>query len=422
MLWLILLGFAMSSCDDDVTGPGESPDHDPAEQVWLSFRILGQDAAARAVVSDDGAEHASRASDAAAHPDELASEFENYIDPEDLNILLLNSSQQVVKTIGSSEISLSRQAKDNVYEVKTQIDRQYFDIIGYDTPFYILVVANSQGTGDGDTMTQYHFDKLTDISREFRNYRYHPSTVWQPDGAENRIPMSGIRRFSGISAAQIDAALDSASPFEIVEPVEMLRCMSKFRILDAINTQTSLPDPVRISNVEIIGGFDRGTLIPDLSVSNIWVEGDYVVDYASGPVDWRVTSHSLQTFMTVDSSVDGFTSYRFTDTDGQVYDYQAKFECYAPEQRVSNRQNEKADLPKVRITTQTFRDKKWGDEQTYVYDLATLIAGHPLGSVDRNLVRNHIYQFVVTKADKSTLNITYQVCPWVSASTNIEFN
>ena len=97
-------GMAAVSCIDDADLYADEPQPvspvEPARSgdMWLSVDFRNMEVSGRGVSS-----RASEPDDGDKHPEEDAIEAENYVDTSDLNIMLLDRNQRVIRTFGNGD-------------------------------------------------------------------------------------------------------------------------------------------------------------------------------------------------------------------------------------------------------------------------------------------------------------------------------
>lgn len=380
-------GLLLSGCiDSNSECIEDQPGYEEGKDVWLSvnFRNVDSEGRSRAVTDPD-------------HPDEEATAAENYIDGNDLTVMFLNSDGRVMKVFDKNEISVVYNDEVNYrdYELKFHINQDYFEKTGATSTFSLLVVANHDGTGDGQ---KYNPDNLwmksvADLSALKTSFGYtgqNGTAAWTPDIAGGRhIPMAGIHQFT-VNRAALESATDANNPLVITDggnEIDMQRAMAKIRVIDAL-AENGNTDNV-ITAVTLTGMNNRGSYLP-LVPSNDWgtrtAPNTSVCHIAHGDASWFDPSTVIPSY-TIDDNGWGFYIPEFSWT-------------LAPT----------GAEPTLHITVHS---TSTGINRVYDYPVSKALG-------QNDMTRNHIYQFIVTAVSSETeLSIQYCVCPWSEKGTTI---
>lgn len=374
-------GFLLSGCiDSNSECIEDQPGYEEGKDVWLSVNFRNVDSEGR-----------SRAVTDPVHPDEDATAAENFIDVNDITVMFLNSDGRVMKVFADGEYSVEVNSNTdglyNDYVLRFRINQDYFEKTGATSTFSLLVVANHDGTGDGQ---RYNPDNLwmksvADLSALKTSFGYtgqNGTAAWTPDIAGGRhIPMAGIHRFT-VSRAALESATDANNPLVITEggnEIEMQRAMAKIRVIDALAENGNTDN--EITAVTLSGMNRRGAYLP-LVPSNEWgtqvVPNTSVCHIAHGDASWFNPSTVIPSY-TIGADGWGFYIPEFSWT-------------LAPA----------AAEPTLHITVHS---ASTGLDRTYDYPVSKA-----LGASD--MTRNHIYEFRVTEIAGTEAELTLVVKDW----------
>lgn len=397
---LALLGAGSSCVNDNSLCPEDQPGYRDGNDVWLSLSITNY---------EPGPDRASRATDPEGHPEEVSTPDENYIDTDDVTLMLLDGNGLVMKVFGRDEFVVSETSgtTDNDrrdYDLKFKVNRAYFgSATTGNISFRLLMVANSRGTDDaapetfGPDLFAYNVPRLAALHRSFS---YTGTTAgaqpWTPSIAAGRhIPMAGIRSYT-VSATALDAATDAAAPLTLTDPIEMQRAMAKIRVIDNIAGDVSNPWEERITSVSLRGASSRGSFIPE---STNWITQTYEVEDATWEADWYNAAdvRALTAPVTEAGQFEGrpYMLGYVTECHSTVFD------------------PNKDTVPVLVITT----TNNAGVTKTHEVRLTDI-----KDPGVRALSRNHVYEFVVSKSWQAQIEVNWTVCDWNTAETNVGFN
>lgn len=374
-------GLLLSGCiDSNSECIEDQPGYEEGKDVWLSVNFRNVDSEGR-----------SRAVTDPVHPDEDATAAENFIDVNDITVMFLNSDGRVMKVFADGEYSVEATSNTdglyNDYVLRFRINQDYFEKTGATSTFSLLVVANHDGTGDGQT---YNPDNLwmksvADLSALKTSFGYtgqNGTAAWTPDIAGGRhIPMAGIHRFT-ISRAALESATDANNPLVITDggnEIDMQRAMAKIRVIDALAENGNTDN--EITAVTLTGMNTRGSYLP-LVPSNDWgtqvVPNTSVCHIAHGDASWFNPSTVIPSY-TIGADGWGFYIPEFSWT-------------LAPA----------AAEPTLHISVHS---TSTGLERIYDYPVSKA-----LGASD--MTRNHIYEFRVTEIAGTEAELTLVVKDW----------
>lgn len=362
-----------------------------------------------------------------------------------MTIVLLNENWYAVKTIysGDSEFFAFEKDKTNSsgasWTAKLKINSQYLNILGK-SHFYILIVANCQGTnGTYENVLFNNISWMMPLSETI----VHPNSngnrktfsitnaFWSPQGNDNScIPMCGMQRIE--IPSDWESYYDEDNAF-MIESVPMMRSMIKLRIVDNTAKSENASDSYRIKSVSISDYNTRGMLVP----------GDD--KFETGMSDWKeIVSNNEQRILETASCAYNYGKWKsnetivipkseFTDKSNNKYN---AFIAYLPESKVKD----PLESPKISITTvhefyqkdengefildskcnkiiETEFEKTWDD-----IDIRTLFSDIYGKNNIPSMVRNHIYEFKIEISEKNSIQAIYQVCPWQTGEATIFFN
>ncbi len=374
-------GLLLSGCiDSNSECVEDQPGYEEGKNVWLSVNFRNVDSEGR-----------SRALTDADHPDEDATAAENFIDVNDITVMFLNSDGRVMKVFADGEDSVEVNSNTdglyNDYVLRFRINQDYFEKTGATSTFSLLVVANHDGTGDGQ---RYNPDNLwmksvADLSALKTSFGYtgqNGTAAWTPDIAGGRhIPMAGIHRFT-VSRAALESATDANNPLVITDggnEIDMQRAMAKIRVIDALAENGNTDN--EITAVTLSGMNRRGAYLP-LVPFNEWgtqvVPNTSVCHIAHGDASWFNPSTVIPSY-TIGADGWGFYIPEFSWT-------------LAPA----------AAEPTLHITVHS---ASTGLDRIYDYPVSKA-----LGASD--MTRNHIYEFRVTEIAGTEAELTLVVKDW----------
>lgn len=387
-----------ASCSDE---PGLNPDLGTLSDrdVWLSVDIRNHNA---------GGKMPSRASvpvDPDNHPDEAAEAAENYINLDDLSILLFDADNRLVRIFTPNEYNVTpTNAPDGDYRLLINTSAERLGI-GSQTSgslsFTMLMMANLNGTGDGDGAFQYTslLNTVKDLSETRRGFGYTGfagSGPWTPSIDGGRlIPMSGTVTAT-VDVATLKAGNTSTNPVEL-PTIYLQRAMAQVRLIDAIADES-----YEIIAVSMRGSTTRGAYLPLIGSGTDWAYNTEVVEYATSLDGWYNADLVLpsQKF-----------KYNYTRNDVGSMKPGVDYDCYRlyiPEIECSAIGD--SNGPALRITV---HDNVADKDLNFTYRFPRTA----------DFVRNHIYEVVVTGVNttpiETELKITYGICPWEEPMVDI---
>ena len=286
-------GMAAVSCIDDADlYPDEPQPVSPVEparsgDMWLSVDFRNMEVSGRGVSS-----RASEPDDGDKHPEEDAIEAENYVDTSDLNIMLLDRNQRVIRTFGNGDYEVS--GANGVYNLTLKVHTDYFDYAGKEptdmVDFSLLFIANLNGISgaDGAFGENYLFNTIQELSQSYRGFLYTglmgDNSPWLPSlGTTNRlIPMAGVAAMS-VKRSDLNAASAKDKAIEFPD-IYIQRSMAKVRLVDALAKNGD--NKHKIEKVTLTGFNSRGAYLPLLTEFSPWAKETSVVEYGTALKAW----------------------------------------------------------------------------------------------------------------------------------------
>lgn len=367
------------ACPDDIGG---------GNGTWLSMRVVNAD-------SQTGR---TRADDEAGHPDEAATDPENYIDSSDMTIMLLDNRQMVRHIFTPDEITLSTSTSGNnvFYDLKFKLNADYFSYAGSMTSvdFSLMVVANRTGLG-GET-SAFGSDLLSKtplmIAQGYPSFTMPGQTTsaWMPNGSTQRIPMSGIMAAKGMN---LSVANTADNPLD-VGTIYLQRNLCKVRILGDLDGLDGGSEFKDITSVRLIGANGKGAFIPVVAEGiGSWYSGTKVLETPTVKSDWWNAGAEVTMLAAPQTSV--------------VYNktYDNAFYCYVPEAELTGKG------AKLVITANYDED----ETRTRTWELSLDQAGTGANNGytgTSTFVRNHIYEYLVQAISGTKLTLTLNVLDW----------
>lgn len=374
------------------------PEEGTVGEVWLSVK-LQEMAPGKSIPV---ARAAGAPADPDGHPDEEGIEAENYIDVDDMSIMLFDADSKLVAVFGANEYEVTRESS-GIYSLllKTTTDRFEFASGGSgDMTFTMMILTNLHGTGDGDGAfpLTYLLNTPQALSQTHRGFGYTgiaDGNPWTPSIADGRlIPMAGtVTATISEDALKAGNSPDNAVPLPVIY---MQRAMAQVRLIDAVAN-----DNFKITGMTLHGCAARGAYLPELSANSGWMYNTEVLEYATSGTDWYDTDFKLPSQPITYANTRGDSGVMIA---GKSYD---GFRIYVPEY------DRTAAYGKTAPTLEIFvYDKTSGETLTFTY---TFPSADGTGYTD--FVRNHIYEVIVSDIkveSEISLKFTYGICPWVT--------
>lgn len=403
---LCLGALAVSCVNDDLGCIEDKPGYIEGNNIWLSFDIQTEGAIDKPFSRSDafGSRAGEDGPDDNGHPDEVATPAENYISPTDILLVLLDGNRNVMKVFDDKEYALSTPingTNNTQYTITAEINKVYFDYITTDLfDLSILVIANINGTGDGSfPLSKLYVKSLTSVSQFQYNFglpRGAANVSWFPLTPDRRIPMAGLKHFK-VNKTDLFASTES-NRYDLNtadNPIYVQRSIAKIRVFDNIAENANL----KITGVEVKGITNRGAYMPDLTVTGCeqWAEGTKMLEKATMATSWFDAAASVSAVLT-QAGDEGSGDY--TDVDNN--EFTEAFIAYLPEIDLS------VESPVLSITGRYSNNT----ERVWEFPLNEYVKG-----ID--ITRNHIYEFTVTAALDSELQLKYTLCPMGHYITDI---
>lgn len=416
-LSLLSLGILAVSCvSDDIGCIEDRPGYIEGNDLWMTISVVNQ-----------SSNIPSRADDEAGHPDEDAERAENYIDTDDITLMLLDANRILLKVFERDEFAVTpAQAfgEDlSKYDITFNVNRDYFNYANglNDIPFSLMVVANTNGVRGGKPSLPFSWrnvgKKVASLSEDAGNMFEFPDsydTPWRPSIADGgkHIPMAGIKKMS-MTRTEFETGNTVATRVELGS-IPMQRTLAKVRVLDGIRSQEDT-EFSEITSVGLQGVFKSMGFVPYSSVVPGWYTADEtpVIEKASVKYgEWDTTA--TIPFFEVDD---------YTATDGTTY--KKAFVAYVPEYSASV----KAESDTKRAGTDGYIV---GEVPTLKFQLKEREAVASAEPVKRDvkltsfanitdIARNHIYEFTVKANPNAKLDLTLNVKAWDRYEESIEF-
>lgn len=378
------------TCPDGVSG---------GSGTWLSMRVVNAD-------SRQGRTRA----DADGHPDEAATDPENYIDGSDMTIMLLDNRKMVRHIFAPEEITLSPAGSGNdAYDLKFKLNSDYFSYAGSmsSVDFSLMVVANRTGLG-GETSV-FGTDMLSlkpwMIAERYPSFTMpaQTSAAWMPNSGTNRIPMSGIMTATGIDLSVTNTA---DKPLN-VGTVTLQRNLCKVRILDDLNGLDGGSEYDRITSVKLVGANGKGAFIPLLPETDPWYTNTTALETPTVEASWWNAGSEVTMLNAPQTSV-------VNSKDGN-YTWQNAYYCYVPEAALTG--NGAKLVITANYDDDPDRTREWNLslDQTGTGENAGY-TGTP------SFVRNHIYEYLVQAVSGAKLTLTLNVVDWESQTVTWDYS
>lgn len=382
--------------------------------MWLSVDLRNMEVSGRNVSS-----RASEPDDGDKHPEEDATQAENYVDTSDLNIMLLDHNRRVIRTFGSEDYEVT--GADGKYSLTLKIHTDYFAYAGKEptdmVDFSLLFIANLNGISgaDGAFGENYLFNTIQELSKSYRGFPYTGlmgnNSPWKPSHETNRlIPMAGVAAMS-VKRSDLNAA--SAKDKAIALPdIYIQRSMAKVRLVDALAKNGD--DKHKIEKVTLTGFNSRGAYLPLLTEFSPWAKETSVVEYGTALKAWWNATIELPSAPVPYTDEQDYVGF------GADMKYDA-YNIYVPEFDWAVLD---AGVQGPTLHIEVF-DKDKHTTRTYDYKFPAERQDADGKTVDADFARNHIYQVVVTGVKEedptqpATIQVKYAVCPMAPANIDI---
>ncbi len=381
--------------------------------------------------------------------DQIGTIPENYLDVNDVRMLLFDKDQNFLSDFTPKASVVVRNADFTIYDVRAKLDDPYFvDKINENgtepIEFYILVLANYSNWGISLPPLQTGL-AMTDMFASATTMTILPDSekllnaVTDP---ENRqlFPMAGLQRFS-INGINLLGTTES-TPFNISnatdgKEVNLLRSLTKIEVIDKVNigdnevfTEDDKDNPLRIEKVELDGYMTRGTLIPEMGQWNR--NATFETQQVIAPTVPNLAEYMLPPVLNINDPNNpfgpnnGFTGYNVN----LVYDERATMlrEDKCPVYSGYVFEYSQAALVGVDTTQQPYMRVTTKGSDSEEEPMESLLLPLRLADYSENppvnvpfLLRNHIYRYEIVGIHQD-IRINWTVCPMDNATINIGFN
>lgn len=272
------------------------------------------------------------------------------------------------------------------YKLVAKVNKQYFDYAqGEQIGMSLMLVANTDKNSNtnglpaaGDILWKMSAEDIAKARYSFE----HTYGSWEPEIGKEHIPMGGLQHYT-ISRSALEAATTQNEAYDIDGTLQeknmyVQRSIAKIRVIDAIEDEA-----YGIASVSLTGGNTKGAYVPDFTLDGAksWANGTVDIEKATDVGAWSATSTVVLT-----------SKGEWTLEDGTKY--RNHLTGYMPEWEYNPLANQE---PTLKITTE--------DNESWTLRLRT-----DLGV--SSFVRNHIYEFTVTRNLQGDVVLQYIVCPW----------
>ncbi len=371
---------------------------------------------------------------------QIGTAAENYLDIPNMAFLLFDADRKLITTF-YPEVT----AEGNIYKkynVICRIPQGTFDYaVGDDVTFYIMVLANYKTNNPSriNFTPGIGFDPLFNMQTvgtcnfPLTRYADNPNYWWSPDIDHGQyIPMSGMRRFT-VTKAQLLAS-NPTNPLQLSstedEEINMLRTVAKIEIVDRIqydeatNTQPALTNRIAVEKVELLGYFDKLSILPTLAN---WQPTE--TDYVQTPsIPSTAVYHEPKSYAAVHPEGDGVTPE--TQNQNVIIDFfydETATQARADKCRVFSTYVSEYDNA---MATNGGKTPAWmavtimvnnvGDQESNpVFEVKLAPYANNVPGTTMNLLRNNIYRYEINSASMDMhTDITYTVCPFDDYTIN----
>ena len=348
---LLLLAATLASCVYDDAPALRNDDGRQAVQVTFTL-------AAGNAPTDTRAEGPTWGDD--YYPQKNGTEWENAIDPDDLQVLLYTADGRNTYVARVENLVYFRNG-DGTYTYHGQLTADADDLIP-DTSYKIMVFANcgiNNNTEDISSITDKTFEQ---------DARYIP--LW------------------GVKTTTLNLTPGTANN---LGDIDLLRAMAKVEVQLQDNDDTQ---GFSLTGVTISTANTQGYCLP-LDYDKVETTAALNREEETGITTFHPYPNSATT-----------TDLAFTNDGNNTYT------LYLPEY-----DNGTGNTPATLTVTVAVGD---GQEETYPLEFRTYEEGQPTGEA-YNIVRNHLYRYTITKIDNGQLTVQHQVMPWEKVTSNITY-
>lgn len=389
----LLGGISLAGCN----GADECPEaQTDCHEVVMSFRII---------TCESGA-----SSRAAVIGEEDGTTAENWIDPSSLRFLLLTDGGMLLRDITPEQLTPT--ADYGTYTIRTVSFREpYFDYgaAGGRVRFRIMVLANWPDNAL-EALAGCRGQEEIETAAASAAALYLLPADFLPalptgDAPGCGIPMYGLKTFD-LSQKELFESTEIA-PVDLTgaDALHLLRALSKLEVIDGIKAKDNSGYPRVASATLLQNGYRRDArLIPDAFADARQATA------ASLPASKAVSPAGDLRFAPRDYTECVPPVVQYPETGDPVETaYADCFTAYLPEMTI----------PQDEVLRVVVENAPGSDPATATYTIA-IPASADWGT---ELLRNHIYRLNVTGAGTDLhMEYTYTVCPWNTASGEVEFN
>lgn len=376
--------------------------------------------------------------------DEPGIDPENYIDIDDLQLMLFSEGRNFIQYLIPEKIYKN---SDGSYDLDIRIQDYHFmtivnslkdtDIIR----FYILALANGcslgspwlnafpAGSPNPDGTFRVTGTPLRDLMGAAQSTTMTVTPVTSRllgagkegiDFQPQYMPMSGIQTFEIRKAAL--KATTPEQPFDLDRDLRLLRALAKIEVIDHINyigqfNNTIASSPDRINRIELAGYVNKGNLLPSYTAwqggTNLWS-----TDQLTSPwLPKNAIYNNPPAFNEIYSNITGWNENMRLDfeRDGSAADGAPIYSCYVYEYL------NPADGTNVTVSQPPYLCVTLGDNRVFTMRLAAYDDGEATEDLTE-LVRNHIYRYQINSVTDFKANLTLRVIDWDAETTVWDYN
>lgn len=430
---LLALAGTTSCISDEGICIEDRPSFMEGNDVWMSFQVKNLKDSSRESSVPEKAPATSRANDEAGHPDEPGTADENAIAEtavdanSGMTLYLFDNQKRCLKMFDKADYQIKTSTSDGntVSHLVVRVNKEYFSYAGNgDVDFYFMLIVNQNGIGQGgdNFPTDIWMKTPEQIAAAKTSFSFNGKdngVAWkagrnQANNATRYIPMSGIAKMK-MTHDQLIAGELNGSPLSFdnahnLGEITLQRNIAKIRILDAVAKQTDLSQPMQIEKVEVIGVNNKGTFIPYNDSELAWLEGTKDVEKPTVPAGTSFLSGDDN----IVDMINAKAEHASTADPTQSYN---EFYCYVPEIEGSDFQS-----IRLRFTIET-KDKSTANFESIEKEISISDAKFQDQNRFDCIVRNHIYEYVVSYDEMGGVSLEVLVADWNDAGKfELEFD
>lgn len=398
----VLAGLVCVSLSGCVNDAGLCPPDDTrtdGKTIWLNVHVSNQSTTSGMKAMTRADEDVETSEDC-THGERPATAAEDYIDSEDINLVLLDRNMTVLKRFDNTEYTLAgadANGNSNVLLV-LPVNVDLLETPGANWKFHLAMAANKNGADPSASAVSPfeggladHIGDLADDT-DANRFAYNPgASSWQPDiKAKRHIPMAGTVAFD------IPKTVVEAGDWDADAELLMQRAMAKIRVTGNFTDKNGdlTQEIAGIESVTLCGAHTGGAVLPYYEQNKSWWhDGTMNIETASVPAGMGETI-DIPFLQEGDS-----------------------FICYVPEHALSkdsdgsitlDQDSEEGSGPYLSIVTVDNVPTEAGgvaERRTHKRYLSNF-------SSISNISRNHIYEFEVKGREMHKIGITASVLPW----------